>query len=205
MPTDKLGKVVEEREQNCSQREQYDDGPLGQCRNPEGQMLIEEAPPKTLVLVGISRDAEIDLSRSRELTSLLEKTLFAVNLACGIHQQVDERGVETIAGCQHLFGANQVDFLLRNVVRQVDHAGRQCQSGDKIEPTTIGVSLAVAQEIQSWIVKRSPDGRVLRSIDKDRCVYLARSQCEQCSTVAQRLHRRIVACEAVKREHGFAQ
>jgi hypothetical protein len=75
---------VEEREQNCSQREQYDDDPLGERRDPEGQILIQEASPKTFVLIGISRDAEIDLGRSRKLTSRLEKPLFAVNFSCGI-------------------------------------------------------------------------------------------------------------------------
>jgi hypothetical protein len=104
---------MEERKQNCSQRDQYDDGPLGQCRDPEGKVLIEEAPPETFVLIGISRDAEINLGRSRELASLLEKPLFAMNLPCGIYQQVSKRGMETIAGCKHLFGANELDFSLR--------------------------------------------------------------------------------------------
>jgi hypothetical protein len=121
---------MEEWKQNCSQREQYDDGSLGQCRDPEGQVLIEEAPSETFVLIGISRDAEIDLGRSRKLTSLLEKPLFAVNFACGIYQQVDQRGVETMPCCEHLFGTNEIDFSLRNVVRQVDYAGQR-QFGDK--------------------------------------------------------------------------
>ena len=196
---------MEERKQNCSQREQYDDGPLGQCRDPEGKVLIEEAPPETFVLIGISRDAKIDLGRSRKLASLLEKPLFAVNFARGIHQQVDQRGVETIAGCKHFFGADERDFFLRNVLRQVDHARWQCQFGDKTEPSMIGINLAVTQQLQSWIVKRSPDGMVLRSIDKDCRVDLARLQCEQCSIVAQRQHRHIVAREAVKREYMFPQ
>jgi len=80
---------MEERKQNCGKREQYDDGSLNQCREPEGQILIEDAPSKTLVLIRISRDAEIDLGRSRKLASLLEKSLFAMNFGCGIYQQVD--------------------------------------------------------------------------------------------------------------------
>jgi hypothetical protein len=77
---------MEEREQNCGQREQYDDCTLGQCRNPKWQVLIKQAPPEASVLIGICRDPEIDLGRCREFTSFLEKTLFAVNLACGVYQ-----------------------------------------------------------------------------------------------------------------------
>ena len=69
----------------------------------------------------------------------------------------------------------------------------------------VGFSLAVTQQLQIWIVKRSPDGMVFRSIDKDSRIDLARLQCEQCSIVAQRLHRHIVAREAVKREYMFPQ
>ena len=92
--------------------------------------------------------------------------------------------MQTIATYKHLFGANERDFFLRNVLRQVDHARWQCQLGDKTKPSMIGVNLAVTQQLQSWIVKRSPNGMVLRSIDKDCSVDLARLQCTQCSIVA---------------------
>jgi hypothetical protein len=196
---------MEERKQNGSQRDQNNDRSLGQCRDPEGKVLIEETPPETLVLIGISRDTKIDLSRSRKLSSLLEKPLFAMNFACGVYQQVDQRGMETITGCKHLFGTNQIDLSLRNVVRKVDHAGWQRQFADKTEPSMVGFSLAVTQQLQSWIVKRCPDGMVLRSIDKDSRVNLAGLQCEQCNIVAQRLHLHIVVREAVKRENVFSQ
>jgi len=108
---------MEERKQNCGKREQYDDGSLNQCREPEGQILIEDAPSETLVLIRISRDAEIDLGRSRKLTGLLEKSLSSVNFGRSIYQQVDQRGVETTASCKHLFGTNEFDFSRRDVVR----------------------------------------------------------------------------------------
>src|SRR6478609_4913057 len=138
---------MEERKQNGNQREQNNDRALGQCRDPEGKVLIEEAPPEALVLIGISRYAQIDLSRPRKLSSLLEKALFAVNFTCGVYQEVDQRGVETVTGCKHRFGANKIDFSLRNVVRQVDHAGWQCQFADETEPSMVGFSLAVTQEL----------------------------------------------------------
>jgi len=40
---------------------EYNDRSLGQCRDPERKVLIEEAPPEALMLIGISRDAQIDL------------------------------------------------------------------------------------------------------------------------------------------------
>jgi hypothetical protein len=147
MPTAQLGKIMEERKQNGSQREQYNDRSLGQCRDPERKVLIEEAPPEALMLIGISRDAQIDLGRSRKLSGLLEKPLFAMNFTCGVYQQVDQRGVETITGCKHRFGANEIDLSLRNVVRQVDHAGWQRQFADETEPSMVGFSLAVTQEL----------------------------------------------------------
>ena len=88
---EKLRQVCEKREQDCRKRKQYDDGLFDQRRHPEGQIVIEEARPEALVTIGVSRDAEINLTDPREFSRLLEKPLLAVYLFCSVQQQIDER------------------------------------------------------------------------------------------------------------------
>ena len=71
---------------------------------PRREGIDRGSSPEALVLIGISRNAQIDLCRSRKLSSLLETPLFAMNFACGVYQQVDQRGMETITGGKHRFG-----------------------------------------------------------------------------------------------------
>jgi len=69
------------------QGKRYNASSFDRCRDPEGQVLIKKAPPEALVLIGIGRNPQINLARPWKLTSFLEETLSAVNLARCVDQK----------------------------------------------------------------------------------------------------------------------
>ena len=65
--------------------------------------------------------------------------------------------------------------------------------------------MAVTHQSQMRIVKRSPDGSILRTVDKDGRIDLAGFQCTQRSLVAQGQHCHVFGREVIKGEHGFGK
>ena len=68
--------------------------------------------------------------RSRELACVLEKTLSAMHLMGGIHQQLDQRGASHRGPPSITFSADERYFFQRDTTRQIDHAGRERQLVD---------------------------------------------------------------------------
>ncbi len=84
---------------------------------------MQQAGAEAVVAIGIGRYRQVHGRGVRKFVVRFEVALFPMQFARRFQQQVDDRRRQAVARDEHRLGADQPDFLVRNVQREVDGPG----------------------------------------------------------------------------------
>src|ERR1700757_3178187 len=116
---------AKQRVSNTDDRDQQDERPTAEDREPVWQIPLQEGGAGPVVLPGILGNGQVDLLRCWKFTGSAKQSRRRVNLSRGFHEQILDGRVQVLMDYQTGFGRYQVHIVRRPVGGEIADASRK--------------------------------------------------------------------------------